>query len=198
MNHTYIAAYSANMYTQPSIDRRLLRCRKVTYSKLLCFRAISKCFNKFCCYCILSCIFQQPASIWLGGEEPDEVQQKQAESCISEGQGMTCWREALQRRTWVFWWTTGLFSLEKTKRGSDQCSSISKVWEAIGWGQTLSSSVQRQHKEQQPKTGTLEVPHRFADMNFFKWKVTEHWNRLFSEVVEIFKTHLDTYLCNLL
>jgi len=28
--------------------------------------------------------------------------------------------------------------------------------------------------------------------------VTEHWNRLFREVVEIFKTHLDTYLCNLL
>ena len=38
--------------------------------------------------------------------------------------------------------------------------------------------------------------------NFFTVRV-EHWNRLLREVVEspsleIFKTHLDTYLCNLL
>lgn len=35
MNCTYIAAYSANIYTQPSIDRRLLPCREATYSELL-------------------------------------------------------------------------------------------------------------------------------------------------------------------
>jgi len=39
--------------------------------------------------------------------------------------------------------------------------------------------------------------------NFFMIRVTEHWNRLPREVVEshsmeIFKTHLDTYLCDLL
>ncbi|GAB0181303.1 hypothetical protein GRJ2_000595600 [Grus japonensis] len=39
--------------------------------------------------------------------------------------------------------------------------------------------------------------------NFFTVKVTEHWNRLSREVVEppsleIFKTHLDAILCNLL
>jgi len=38
--------------------------------------------------------------------------------------------------------------------------------------------------------------------NFFPLRVTEHWNRLPRGVVEspleIFKTHLDTVLCNLL
>ena len=39
--------------------------------------------------------------------------------------------------------------------------------------------------------------------NFFPLKVTEHWNRLPGGVVEspsleIFKTHLDAFLCNLL
>ena len=38
--------------------------------------------------------------------------------------------------------------------------------------------------------------------NFFMVRVTEHWNRLPREVVEsssmeIFRTWLDTYLCNL-
>ena len=38
--------------------------------------------------------------------------------------------------------------------------------------------------------------------NFFMVRVTEHWNRLPREVVEspveMFKTHLDSYLCDLL
>ena len=39
--------------------------------------------------------------------------------------------------------------------------------------------------------------------NFFTLRVTEHWNRLPGQVVvssflEIFKTHLDAFLCNLL
>jgi len=39
--------------------------------------------------------------------------------------------------------------------------------------------------------------------NFFSVRVTEHWSRLPREVVEspsteIFKTHLDAFLCNLL
>ena len=38
--------------------------------------------------------------------------------------------------------------------------------------------------------------------NFFTVRVTEHWDRLPRKVVEspsleIFKTHLDTYLCDL-
>jgi len=44
-----------------------------------------------------------------------------------------------------------------------------------------------------------------ADMHrsFFTVRVTEHWNRLPREVVQLpsletFKTRLDTYLCNLL
>ena len=39
--------------------------------------------------------------------------------------------------------------------------------------------------------------------NFFMVRVMEHWNRLHREAVEspsmeIFKTHLDAYLCDLL
>ena len=45
--------------------------------------------------------------------------------------------------------------------------------------------------------------HTNIQKNFFAVGVMEHWNRLPREVVEspsmeIFKTHLDTYLCNLL
>ena len=45
--------------------------------------------------------------------------------------------------------------------------------------------------------------HTKMQKNFFKKRVTEHWNRLPREVVEspsmeIFKIHLDAYLCNLL
>ena len=40
-------------------------------------------------------------------------------------------------------------------------------------------------------------------MNFFMVRLMGHWNRLFREVVEsppleIFRTHLDAYLCDLL
>ena len=44
--------------------------------------------------------------------------------------------------------------------------------------------------------------HTNMQKNLFMIRVTEHWNRLPREVVEslsmeIFKTHLDTYLCDL-
>ena len=44
--------------------------------------------------------------------------------------------------------------------------------------------------------------HTNVRKNFFMVRVTEHWNRLPKEVVEspsleIFKTHVDTYLCDL-
>ena len=48
-----------------------------------------------------------------------------------------------------------------------------------------------------------EKSHTSMWKNFFTVRVTEHWNRLPREVVEsssveVFKTHLDTYLCDLL
>ena len=52
----------------------------------------------------------------------------------------------------------------------------------------------------------LKLEHRMFLTNMWKnsfmIRVMEHWNKLPSEVVEspmeIFKTHLDAYLCNLL
>ena len=43
--------------------------------------------------------------------------------------------------------------------------------------------------------------HTYTRKIFFTVMVTEHWNRLHREAVEspsleIFKTHLDTYLCD--
>ena len=44
--------------------------------------------------------------------------------------------------------------------------------------------------------------HASMRKNFFSVRVTEHWNRLTREAVEspldIFKTHLNVYLCDLL
>lgn len=52
MNCNYIPTFTANTYTQLSIGRRLSRCTEATYSELLCFIATSKCFSRFCNYCI--------------------------------------------------------------------------------------------------------------------------------------------------
>ena len=51
------------------------------------------------------------------------------------------------------------------------------------------------------QSGTQKVPYKHE--NFFAFRVTEHWKKMHREVVEspfleIFKTHLDTFLCNLL
>ena len=57
------------------------------------------------------------------------------------------------------------------------------------------------------RSNGLKLEHRKfftnTQKNFFMVRVTEHWNRLPREVVEslsveIFKTHLNAYLCNLL
>lgn len=48
MNHTYIVAYSASIYTQPSTDMRLLSCTEVTYSKTPLFPLYQQCFKKSC------------------------------------------------------------------------------------------------------------------------------------------------------
>ena len=47
-----------------------------------------------------------------------------------------------------------------------------------------------------------KIPYKMQ-MNFFTVRVTEHWNTLSRELVEspfmeIFKTHLNAYLCDLL
>ena len=57
------------------------------------------------------------------------------------------------------------------------------------------------------RSNDLKLEHRQfrtnVSKNFFTVRVTEHWKRLPREVVEspsmeIFKTHLDAYLCSLL
>lgn len=60
-----------------------------------------------------------------------------------------------------------------------------------------SNSTRNRHKLEQRKF------YLSMEMNIFTLRLTEHWNRLLREVVEspsleIFKTHLDAFLCNLL
>lgn len=52
------------------------------------------------------------------------------------------------------------------------------------------------------RSNNLKFEHRKfctnIQKNFFTVRVMKHWNRLPREVVELFKTHLDTFLCDLL
>ena len=71
-----------------------------------------------------------------------------------------------------------------------------------GWGQNLFSSDQWQNKGWWAQSGTQESTSEHEE-NFFILSVTEHWNRLTREILEphsleIFRTHLDAFLCNLL
>ena len=92
----------------------------------------------------------------------------------------------------------GLVQSEKTKRRPYQHLEISRGWESSGWGQAPFSGAQDSRDK-------LECRKLHLNMRniFFTSRVTEHWYRLPREVVdspslEIFKTLLDFFLCNLL
>ena len=68
------------------------------------------------------------------------------------------------------------------------------------WGQALFGGAQQQDKGH-------ELVHRKFHMNmrtnFFTLRVTEHWNKLTKKAaetpsMEIFKSCLDTFLCNIM
>ena len=68
-----------------------------------------------------------------------------------------------------------------------------RLFSVVCSGMTRSNDLKLGHRKILTKT----------KKNFFMVRMTEHWNRLPREVmesptIEIFKTYLDSYLCNLL
>ena len=95
-----------------------------------------------------------------------------------------------------------LFNLEKAERGSPYCLLISKEWEASGWCQALFSGVQQQNKGQQAQIEAQKAPYKHEEELLY-CDSDRDWDRLPREVVEslpleILKTHLDAFLCELL
>jgi len=98
----------------------------------------------------------------------------------------------------------GLFSLKKTRLRGDFLNAYKYLNGGCQeYGAKLFSVV--------PSNRTRGIGHKLKQRkfhlkmrkNFFPLRVTEHWNRLPREVVEspsleIFKTHLDKVMCNLL
>ncbi|GAB0208737.1 hypothetical protein GRJ2_003339400 [Grus japonensis] len=93
----------------------------------------------------------------------------------------------------------GLFSLEKRRLRGDLLNAVKSMGpDSFQWRPvTGQEAMGKRHKLEHRKF------HLNMRKNFFTLRVTEHWTRLPRELVEspsleIFKTHLDMILCNLL
>ena len=98
----------------------------------------------------------------------------------------------------------GLFSLQKRRlrgdlinvykhlQGNERQMDEAMLFSMVHTSRTRSNGLKLEHRKFHTK----------LQMNFITVRVTEHWNRLPREVVEspmeIFKTHLDAYLCDIL
>ncbi|GAB0179574.1 hypothetical protein GRJ2_000422700 [Grus japonensis] len=98
----------------------------------------------------------------------------------------------------------GLFSLEKRRLRGDLINAHKYLKDRFQEGGSRHFSVVPSDRT---RGNGHKLEHRKFHLNmrknFFTVRVTEHWNRLPREVVgspslEIFKTHLDVILCNLL